>query len=375
MDDCSFNCDSVCDGFVDCDTSTACTVSHCEDTDCNDTGPVCFDQHCFGSEDAAHGIESLLGFPGLLNLDTSNLLLPTVQHSHAEQPPEPADGSAAAIHSHPDNLLMPYSAAGNYCDHNSLHHSHAHDFSNLKGSDGSLVNPPYPVQGVNPAEVFHMLGMCADFSSGHRYHLPEGHHCQNNLDKLNGNTFSVPLTCFHPGYAHLHPHPHSHSHVRGPESGSTAAGPCRTQHRCRVHPHAHPHPYSPYSRNSRSSVSSHLLSSPSETPPPLDTGTPSVLTSRGFSPVDSELHTCKWTTSHSGLKGTCGATFPDSGALQEHLIADHLVTVDGPKGNGYYCCWGGCHRQDEPFSQKAKLQGHFLTHSNCTSTYPAMYMY
>jgi hypothetical protein len=39
-----------------------------------------------------------------------------------------------------------------------------------------------------------------------------------------------------------------------------------------------------------------------------------------------------------------------------------LGTVNG-KGNGYYCCWEGCHRPDEPFSQKSKLQGHFLTHS------------
>ncbi|KAI9928761.1 zinc-finger protein [Aspergillus wentii] len=41
-----------------------------------------------------------------------------------------------------------------------------------------------------------------------------------------------------------------------------------------------------------------------------------------------------------------------------------MTTVDGAKGNGYYCCWEGCHRPDEPFSQKSKLQGHFLTHSN-----------
>ncbi|GAB1212751.1 hypothetical protein ATERTT37_001898 [Aspergillus terreus] len=41
-----------------------------------------------------------------------------------------------------------------------------------------------------------------------------------------------------------------------------------------------------------------------------------------------------------------------------------MTTVDGAKGTGYYCCWEGCHRPDEPFSQKSKLQGHFLTHSN-----------
>jgi hypothetical protein len=78
------------------------------------------------------------------------------------------------------------------------------------------------------------------------------------------------------------------------------------------------------------------------------------------------LHVCKWAASIHGIKAVCGATFADPGALQEHLIASHMSTVNGAKGNGYYCCWEGCHRPDEPFSQKSKLQGHFLTHSNCT---------
>lgn len=363
MDDCTFNCSSVCDGFVDCDTATACTVAHCDNTHCDDTGPVCFDEHCFSGDGTDQGFESLLPFPGHLRLDSNDLLSSTtIHHNHAEQPARSADSSASgAIQTHStENLLTPYSSAGNYCDHTSLHNLNCHNFSNSKTSDGSLVNSSYPTQGgVNPAEVFHMLGMCPDFSSGHHfhYHLPER---QNNLGKPNGNSFPVPFACFPPGYPHFH--------IKNPGSGNTTVvGPCRTQHRCRAHPHAHPHLFSPYSRNSRSSVSSHLMSSPGETPPPLDAATPSVLTSRDFSPVESELHTCKWTTGHGGLKSTCGATFPDSGALQEHLIAKHLITVDGPKGNGYYCRWDGCHRSDEPFSQKAKLQGHFLTHSNCKS--------
>jgi hypothetical protein len=114
-----------------------------------------------------------------------------------------------------------------------------------------------------------------------------------------------------------------------------------------------------------SSVSSHLLSSPGETPPPLDGGASSVLTTPDFSAEDSDLHICKWVTKIHGVQATCGATFADSGALQDHLVASHMNTVDGARGNGYYCCWDGCHRPDEPFSQKSKLQGHFLTHSNC----------
>ena len=361
MDDCSYNCSSVCDGFVDCDESTVCTVPHCDDTECKDTGPVCFDDHCFTDDGTQHGIESLLGFPGTLHLDNGLLPSGTVGHGHAEQPAKPmANPASGTMHTHSaENGLVPYTTH-NYCDHRNSHHLNFHDHSNSKGSDGSLVNPSYPHGGVNPAEVFHMLGMCPDYSNCHNYHLPETQHCQYNLDQLNENSFSVPSTCFHSGY------PHVSSHVKGAGNGHTVAkGPCRTHHRCRVHPHGHAHLYSPYSRNSRSSVSSHLLSSPGDTPPPLDPGTPSVLTSRGFSPVESELHICKWFANNR----SCGATFSDAATLQEHLIANHLTTMDGPKGNGYYCCWDGCHRMGEPFSQKAKLQGHFLTHSNRTSPF------
>lgn len=317
MDDCSVNCPSVCDGFVDCDASTACTVAHCEDTECKDTGPVCFDEHCYGHEDQNHGLESLFGF-GPLPLD-NDLLSTTNAHPQPAKPVDPVHTDS--------NLLLPYSMG--YYDHTP--HFDCHDF------DSKDISTAYP-QGVNPTEVLNMLGMCPDFSSCH--YLPDGH---NHNTKL--NPYSSPAC--HPGQPHLHV-----------DNGVSAKGPCRS-HRC-----AHTrqsHSFSPYSRNSRSSVSSHLLSSPSETPPP----TPSVLTSRGYSP-ESDLRICQWTTYRGGVKSSCGATFSDARGLQDHLISSHLFAVDGPKGNGYYCCWEGCHRPDEPFSQKSKLQGHFLTHSNRT---------
>lgn len=358
MDECSYNCSSVCDGFAECDESTVCTVPHCDDTECKDTSPVCFDHHCNFTND---GIESLLGFPGTLHLDNGLLPSGTLEHGHAEQPAKSVTSpSSGTMNAHSaENCLVPY-ATQNYCDHSNSHHFNCHDYSTSKSSEGNLTNTSYPAHGgVNPAEVFHMLGMCPDYSSCHNYHMPERHNCQNHLDGLNGNSFQVPLPCYHSGY------PHVNSHAKGAQKGNTVVkGPCRTHHhRCRVHPHGHSHLFSPYSRKSRASISSHLMSSPSDTPPPLDSGTPSVLTSRGFSPVESELHICKWTTNHK----SCGATFSDAAGLQEHLVASHLTTMDGPKGNGYYCCWDGCHRIGEPFSQKAKLQGHFLTHSNCTS--------
>lgn len=330
MDDCSVNCPSICDGFVDCDESTACTASHCEDTYCKDTGPVCFDEHCFGSED--HGLESLLG---LGSLPLENDLLSAAEHCQAAKTP------ADPVHAD-QNLLTPYST--NHCDHAGSHFD-CYFNSNSKDSD---VDTSYPA-GLNPADVLHALGMCQDFSSCHNY-LPDGHGCHSS-DKLTNSScpFAYPNSEY-PG--HL---PHTTDSIPG---SSLNQGPCRPQHRCRLHPRGNAHSFSPYSRNSRSSVGSQWLSSPSETPPP----TPSVLTSPEFLPAG--LHVCKWRTTNGEENGSCGAIFSDSGSLQEHLITKHLFPVDGPQGHGYYCCWEGCYRPDEPFSQKSKLQGHFLTHSN-----------
>ena len=383
-DDCSTTCPSVCDGFVDCDDSTACSVLHCDENHCENHDPVCFDDHCFNEDEHAtdHGLESFLGLEQPFSLEANDLLpglgleqqhqqqqqqqqhQPQHHHQHqlhSQSKPEEQTGPVGLGLSHPSDasLFHPYSCQS----HVPTHH-------------GPLMHhPTYPVQNdVNPADVFHMLGMCSDFST---CHMPEEQQCHSH--PLNDST--NPFPCFHPEHAsnhthntihhnHLHLHPHPHQHQIKPPTSRPTKGPCRSHHRCRVHAHAHAHPYSAHSRHSRSSISSHLIPSPGETPPPLDGGASSVITSPDFSPVDRESFVCKWTTtSPSGIRSSCGVSFPDAGTLQKHLIACHMSTVDGAKGNGYYCCWEGCHRPNEPFSQKSKLQGHFLTHSNCSLTH------
>ena len=47
-DGCSVHCASVCDGFIDCDNSTVCSESQCNEFDCRETAPVCFDKSCVG---------------------------------------------------------------------------------------------------------------------------------------------------------------------------------------------------------------------------------------------------------------------------------------------------------------------------------------
>lgn len=413
-DDCSTTCPSVCDGVVGCDASTVCSVlhcdedhcgedhhcdedHHCEEDHCEDNDPVCFDGHCFNDNEhgADHGLESFLGLGPSLSLEANELLSTgigngqlnqqQVQQQQSQSQPESKTindhvgpvGLDPVHHSTPDasSLFHPYSSTPTHCHSHIPNHFNCHTHT-------PLMHQPYPVQNnVNPADVFHMLGMCSDFST---CHMPEEQHSHSH--QLNDATTN-PFSCFHTDHHHNlncntappatinnnnnnnHTHSHHHHSVKA-SANIPAKGPCRTHHRCRVHGHAHAHPYSPYSRQSRSSISSHLIPSPGETPPPLDGGASSVITSPEFSPVDHETYVCKWiATSPSGIKTSCGAVFADAGMLQKHLIAGHMATVDGAKGNGYYCCWEGCHRPNEPFSQKSKLQGHFLTHSNCKSLF------
>ena len=368
VDDCSVNCSSVCDGFVDCEEALVCSESHCNEDHCKNVDPVCFDEHCFdGSNvDGEHSLESLLGLGSPLNLEANDLLSPTtITPSQGEQPKtviQPTGGLVAPASSN-DTFLNSYAAPVSHCHSHSHQHFHCHDFSK---DAHHAANPWLPLQNaVNPADVFHMVA-CPDLSGCHQFHVHEAQACPVP-DKPADDTVSNPFTCFHiPHIPHHHHHPTEMKSPALPHKPTNNWKPCRTHvHRCRTHGHAHVHPYapySPYSRHSRSSVSSQL--SPGETPPPLDGGTSSVLTSPEYAP-DTEVFMCQWATTTDGVKMRCGATFADACALQEHLVGCHMATVEGAKGTGYYCCWAGCHRPDEPFSQKSKLQGHFLTHSNC----------
>ncbi|KAK2865303.1 hypothetical protein FQN49_003706, partial [Arthroderma sp. PD_2] len=45
-DQCSAGCPTVCDGFVDCDKSTACSEPPCNDIHCDNQSTACFDMKC-----------------------------------------------------------------------------------------------------------------------------------------------------------------------------------------------------------------------------------------------------------------------------------------------------------------------------------------
>ncbi|KAL5341808.1 hypothetical protein BJX70DRAFT_357978 [Aspergillus crustosus] len=356
-DNCSITCPSVCDGFVDCHDDTSCSVDECDEGDCHDPAPICFDEHCFDTdhnpEVADHSLEFLFGLGIPMPSDKNDFSLP-IEQCQAEM-------SKAAEHAAMDYCAGPFfdpdSIAITPCHppHSYHHDPHSAGLSHITPTN-NMLPPSLPTHNeVNPADVFHMLGMCPDFSN--HFHVHEASNCPETIDSAaTPNSF----TCLHLDEDRIS------NLIKNPiytNNTLPARGPCRSNHRCRTH-HQHAHPYSPYSRHSHSGFSSQILPSPGETPPPLDGGISSVITSPGFSPVKGELHICKWVTNSRGVNTGCGATFTDACALQEHLVSRHMGPVNGAKGTGYYCCWEGCSRPGEPFSQKSKLQGHFLTHSN-----------
>ncbi|KAL4914168.1 hypothetical protein BDW62DRAFT_191039 [Aspergillus aurantiobrunneus] len=366
-DNCSITCPSVCDGFVEChdhdDDDDPCSVSRCEEPHCHDPAPICFDDHCcdpdHNPEVTDHSFESLFGLGIPMASEKNDFTLP-LEQCQADQMSKSAEHAATDLNSHlcTGPFFNPNSIAITPCHppHSYHHDPHSAGLSHITPTQ-NMVSPSLPIQNeFNPSDVFHMLGMCPDYSN--HFHVHEASSCPQNLT---GSATSNSFTCLHLDEDRIS------SLLKNPtytSSNLPARGPCRSNHRCRTHHHAHAHHYSPYSRHSRSSFSSQLLPSPGETPPPLDGGISSVITSPDFSPADGELHVCKWVTNSHGAKTSCGATFASACALQDHLVSRHMGPISGAKGTGYYCCWEGCGRPGEPFSQKSKLQGHFLTHSN-----------
>ncbi|KAJ5777451.1 Zinc finger C2H2 [Penicillium odoratum] len=369
QDDCPLECGSVCEGFVDCDASTVCSVAHCDDAHCDgnhceSTDLVCFEDHCCDAvEEQNCEFDSFFGLNTPLSLVTSGMMASaSIGQNVVGETGKNLDSTLPAVIDpcYHQDFLSSYQAHATHCDQSVANHFECHDFQ--KDLQGIFPTEQLPEQtDVNPVDVFHLLGTCPDFSV-QQGQFPQDHTLSGSSQVK--NITSDPLNLFHPHPEHHHVHDHSHFKNPNDLNLNITRGPHRNHHRCRGHQHAHVHSYSPYSRQSRSSISSHILSSPGETPPPLDGGISSVLTTPDFSAEDNENFICKWSTKRHGVNKPCGAIFTGAGALQEHLVSSHMDPIDGAKGNGYYCCWDGCHRPDEPFSQKSKLQGHFLTHSN-----------
>ncbi|KAI2790182.1 hypothetical protein POX_d05688 [Penicillium oxalicum] len=366
VDDCDRDCESVCDGYAACGASTTCSVADCDEDHCESAEPVCLENHC--CEDATEHdctFESILGITPSI-FDSSHFL----PSSTAVQPPLGEMGKSVAYMA-PTSLdscsqyefLSSYQAHATQCEQHVQNHLGCQDFRKDWQEMLSHQNQPLPQElHIDPTEIYQILGVGSDFANCHYSHLGTNHQ-EHMIPGTFGHINHEPVGCLEQEHHHHHRH-HVPVEFKNPNDFTLHVhGPHRSHHRCRSH-HHHTHPYSPYSRQSRSSVSSHFMSSPRDTPPPLDKDLSSVLTTPEQTAQDPTVHQCKWVTSINGIQTSCGAVFADSGALQDHLVAEHTNTIQGAKGKGYYCRWQGCYRPDEAFSQKSKLQGHFLTHSN-----------
>lgn len=67
-------------------------------------------------------------------------------------------------------------------------------------------------------------------------------------------------------------------------------------------------------------------------------------------------HICRWLGDD---KKECGMEFPDTGALTDHIVAEHVKS-----GKSHYVChWAGCARCGRPFAQRQKIIRHLNTHT------------
>lgn len=350
-DDCSVQCSSVCDGFVGCDASTACSESHCDEVECESVSPVCFDKNCI-SENRDGGEQDLAGLLGQdepFNWEETSFL-PSTEPTTFD-----SINSYEKFDDYTNTSAFPLPA--NNLPSQSMADAAANpDFSSLgfhsstKGSNTNFSNHAYTGQNDFDAEVYDILGMKHNFG-GCPHHPQGGSTFPNQHDSDEFYRFASEVS--QPQCQAQHQHMDS--------CFSVPMNPRLYQPQGNVH---HSHCPNHYSVSSVSSTPLH--STPMETPPPQRNEFSSPLTSPDYAPPDNAPVICRWASKKDGSTSICGARLCGPAALQEHLISKHMGTVDGSRGHGYYCRWEGCSRPNEPFSQKSKLQGHFLTHSNCT---------
>ncbi|EEQ33416.1 zinc-responsiveness transcriptional activator [Microsporum canis CBS 113480] len=342
-DKCSPGCATICDGFVDCDKSTACSEPPCNDMNCNEQSTACFDINCVNeSEQSLRCIEQnhffSQGVPlswGCLDLQNAAATTTNVAVNEASLQDCNMDSDKFRPHLH-------FHSVGPL---NSL------DLNPVSKEMGNGSIDPYccytkhsrPVVGppcsTHAASIWPITNATAE--------------CNNNLNSQN-NTQNCYLNHFTP-----------RTNIdKSFDIVQWSAGTIQQDQADQsLHSQASSASFIPDAITNTSTISTRSTPNLSLDSSPLTCLTSREVSIQSVGYVSDELHICKWLPNgDSGL--ICGITFPDAKSLQEHLVQEHANQTEGAKGGGYYCCWEGCHRPHEPFSQKSKLQGHYLTHSN-----------
>lgn len=327
-DNCPEMCESVCDGYVDCDASSACSEA-CAEIECQDPSPACFDEYCVGNMDALAEMQPIpLGFdqPALdFDSDPLTAYLRSINDQDARFP-----SGSSQLQSQPG-------------------HQHVHSY------DRAPPVPPSSFPRRNP------IGLAPTTPNPTCLPNPNAFNTDPSLDTFLSFRSHPGMSLFPEGGEN--PMSMMPMHVNPSPSCAARSQPCVGSPYASVEcgasvgvPHAHTH--------SRLSTASAFTSPPlkAEESPTMTSPEPSGELSGIDSGNMDRVHVCHCII--GGGKVICGATLPTAEKLQEHLLHAHVAALDGPDGHGFYCTWLGCARSGRPFSQKSKLQGHFLSHSN-----------
>ncbi|MCJ1364066.1 zinc-finger protein [Acarospora aff. strigata] len=386
-DQCSPECLPSCDGFVDCDDDNFCTNVECAEDVCLDTAPPCFDTDCLqtppnlGLQSFSRPQECFPWFHTTTTDQTFNNLLWAANTAG----PSSLTGESYSLPQY-SYIGTPFTTAGTVVN-NGVSQSPAkrRKISSEYGqhSQQYLYGPPEQQQiientGGHPAQCKWVQGgePCDTTLYGWRaldYHVQEQHikpqtslhcqwnHCEEDIDP------SALL-----------------SHVKRKHS------PARNEHVClwqgcdakfedaddldrhlKAGHVSNNQLHCEWERCGATAIDPRDLSLHLQTDHLMDPGTMSLDNPRAscdtpasVSPEIVEEHVCRWILEQGdgSNEATCGMTFQSTGHLQQHLKDSHLKAVTSK--TNLVCRWQGCERGPEkPFSQKGKLERHFVTHT------------
>ncbi|KAF3895487.1 Zinc-responsiveness transcriptional activator [Trichophyton interdigitale] len=342
-DQCSPGCATICDGFVDCDKSTACSEPQCNDMNCNNQATACFDMNCVTEgEQSLRSLDQGHFFNQSIPLNWGCLDLQNTAAAAAT--------SAATTSAVNDVSSLQHCNLDNDKLRSHFHFHHVGSINSLdinsasKGLDNGIIDPKHSRPVISTP--------CSNHAGNVWPMASAAGECNNNLNNHN-NTH-------HPYLNHLHQRGNLDKAF---DIAQWSAQMERHRHAPSFHSQTSSAGFIHDVMTNNSTVSTRSTPGLSLESSPMTALTSREVSIQSMDYSGDELHICKWVANgDSGL--ACGITFPDAKSLQEHLVQEHANQTEGAKGTGYYCCWEGCHRPHEPFSQKSKLQGHYLTHSN-----------
>lgn len=391
-EECTEECPKSCGGFIDCDDTEACTRPDCEEVECRDISPPCFNTSCLQGltdEDVA----------AAQNLATSFLSWPPPQMERPESsvPSFFGDGPNFSAWEAEDSLRQHHplypsadavTAAGidTYADS-------AFSYSSTTGRHQRMVtDDQLPSQFMSGSSQMDMEG------SAHAFHCQWGTGCDGEffdwsaLDAHIYRTHIKPQTevqcmwdnCLQPTdpneiIVHVknnHPTAGEMQTCHWSECSSTFPGPGGLENHVRS-THV---PTAPLhcewdscgaTAEGPADLSVHLQLN--HFPDPLPT---SVVPPGNAKASESQI--CRWMvvdpTGDEGGEKACGLGFADASALQQHIKEMH--TMDLTKKMGYICQWADCSRRGiQPFGQKGKLERHIQVHTGCELLFSSLSPY